>query len=260
MQKEFCVKEIEKSQLESTKERQQVEGELARLKRLDHKNILRVFEKFETPDKIYFVLELCRGRSLREEVMEQGPFKEHQAAVIIFQILDALQYMHGQQIAHRDLKPDNILFADKNKKIVKLIDFGYSKDMSVESNEQTMVGTPDYVAPEVMQGTIEDIYKLDVWSAGCVLYFILFGESPFERWLDDARGLCTAIIEGNYSTESNKISEEAGSLIHKMMSVKINERWNAAQAMKDPWIVKNTNNSLNDDAVVAYVNPATFDT
>jgi serine/threonine protein kinase len=58
MQKEFCVKEIEKSQLESTKEKIQVEGELTRLKKLDHKNILRVYEKFETPEKIYFVLEL----------------------------------------------------------------------------------------------------------------------------------------------------------------------------------------------------------
>jgi len=221
---------------------------------LDHKNILKVFEKFDTPEKIFFVLELCRGKSLRDDVAEHGPYKEHQAVVVISQILDALQYMHSKGIAHRDLKPDNILYADKSRKLIKLIDFGYSKDVNNEKNQQTMVGTPDYVAPEVMQGTIEDVYKVDLWSVGCVTYFLLLGESAFEKFLDDVRSLCGAIMDGNYSIDPAKVSEEGESFIRKLMCSYSADRLSAAEALQEEWILKN--NQVTDTThIVAYLNP-----
>lgn len=110
------------------------------------------------------------------------------------------------------------------------------------------VGTPDYVAPEVMQGAIVDTFKLDMWSFGCLVYFMLLGRSPFEQHGDDVRSLCLAVVNGMYTIPPNKLSDEgkcssfgsqsfaAVDFLKRLMCVDPLKRLSAAEAAKHTWI------------------------
>eukprot|EP01119_Soliformovum_irregulare_P018640 TRINITY_DN5760_c0_g1_i8.p1 TRINITY_DN5760_c0_g1~~TRINITY_DN5760_c0_g1_i8.p1 ORF type:complete len:842 (+),score=273.15 TRINITY_DN5760_c0_g1_i8:2657-5182(+) len=257
LQKEFCVKQIRRSDLANEKAFKTVDLELDRLKKLDHRNIIRVHEKIMTSDNIYFILDLCLGKSLTENVLSHGKYSEHSAAGVMLQILDALKYMHSQKIAHRDLKPDNILFADRFRKVVKLIDFGYSKDLDNEEMNQTMVGTPDFIAPEVIDGQVVDVYKADMWSAGCIAYFLLFGTGPFSDQ-PDMRTTFDAIREVQYTLEEDKLSPEAVDFLRKLLVANANQRYDAEQALGHPWIVQHGKESRKVGNVVSFVNPESY--
>lgn len=119
------MKVIDKFNLDD-KDRVRLKYEIEILKNLNHPNIVRLFEVYESRTKINLVTELCDGIELFEAIVQKKKFNEKESARVIKQVLQAMAYCHSQQIAHRDLKPENILFDSKNNGEVKVIDFGTS--------------------------------------------------------------------------------------------------------------------------------------
>ena len=147
----------------------------------------------------------------------------------------ALNHMHAQGIAHRDIKPENIMIADYGE--VKLIDFGLSKRTEPNKNMKSMAGTPNYVAPEVLNGDYNA--KCDTWSLGVILYMLMCGYLPFDE--ENDKELFASIKKGRFyfnHVEFKKCSKEVIDLITKLLEVDVNKRLSAAEALKHPWFQK----------------------
>jgi calcium-dependent protein kinase len=125
--------------------------ELQTLKKLDHPNILKIYEVFEDKNQFYVVTEYCKGCELFDKIISEGAFTENEAAKTIKQILQAISYCHSMNVIHRDLKPENILIDKEMNNELKIIDFGASilvKDKGQKLSETH--GTAYYIAPEVL--------------------------------------------------------------------------------------------------------------
>lgn len=124
------------------------------------------------------MLEYASGGTLREYLKEKQVLEENEAREIIKQILDTVNYCHESGIIHRDLKLDNVLFTDKTRRTIKIIDFGIS---GLFKNEKSRAGSLAYMPPEVIAGhNIESLPQIDAWGIGCLLYEILIGERLFQ--------------------------------------------------------------------------------
>ncbi len=146
-----AVKIMEKEKI-SPPEQVRLKYEIDILKNLTHPNILRLFEVFEDKKQIYLVTEFCSGGELFDEIQKRNTFTERDAAGIIKQLLSAIAYCHNQNVCHRDLKPENILMDENDKKTIKLIDFGTSQVFNEGEKMELVLGTPYYIAPEVLHG------------------------------------------------------------------------------------------------------------
>jgi eukaryotic-like serine/threonine-protein kinase len=146
--------------------------------RLNHPNVMRVFGG-EKHSRIYMVMEWCPGRLLRQ-ILDEGRLPQDRAIRIAIEILKALDYIHSNGVVHRDLKPENIM-VDENDHI-KLIDFGIAGDTASRrltyANFTSMLGTPNYIAPEQVKGKRGD-GRTDLYSMGVILYEMLTGKLPF---------------------------------------------------------------------------------
>ncbi|XP_030394659.1 testis-specific serine/threonine-protein kinase 3 [Gopherus flavomarginatus] len=154
--------------------------ELQIVRRLDHKNIIRVYEMLESADgKIYLVMELAEDGDVFDCVLQGGPLPESRAKVLFHQLVDAIRYCHSCGVAHRDLKCENALLQGFN---LKLTDFGFAKLLPKNRKElsQTFCGSTAYAAPEVLQGVPHDSRKGDIWSMGVILYVMLCASLPFD--------------------------------------------------------------------------------
>ena len=144
--------------------------------KLDHPNINKLFEVFQWKQQFVLVNELCEGGDLFTMIKNNKTFTEKKVAELMKQILSGVVYMHKQNIMHRDLKPQNILY-DTESKMLKIIDFGTATEYNPNEKHHLLVGTPYYIAPEVIKGQYTE--KCDVWSCGVILYILLSGSPPF---------------------------------------------------------------------------------
>ena len=229
-----AVKIISKQMLESEAAKNQFIKEVEILKLLDHPNIIRVFEFFEDEWYYYIVMEHCGGGELFDEILKQKQFSEFEAAHIVRQVFSCIAYLHSINVIHRDIKPENLLLEEKNDVFnIKLIDFGIATTNS-KNGVIGMIGTPSYIAPEVITGRYNE--KCDVWSAGALMYILLSGYPPFQGpSTTDVFNMikrCVYILDG-YGWEN--ISSDAKDLIRKMLTPAKN-RISAAQVLKHRWI------------------------
>lgn len=145
------------------------------MKVLHHPNIVRYYETYETKDNKYIVADLVSGGDLLTYILEVAFIDEYEASFIFKQLVETVLYLHNSGIIHRDLKPDNILLErdEKTKKIVKakLIDFGFAAVISHIDKNSDACGTLNYVAPEVILGTVDN-EKSDNFSLGVILYLM----------------------------------------------------------------------------------------
>jgi len=148
------------------------------LSKLDHPNILKLYEVYTDEKRYYIVTELCKGGELFDEILKKGIFTEKEAAKIIQQILQAVAYFHELNIVHRDLKPENVLIDKELNNTLKIIDFGTSIEVQEHENLTNTHGTSYYIAPEVLNKKYNK--KCDVWSVGVILYILLSGKPPFD--------------------------------------------------------------------------------
>ncbi|KAL4429132.1 hypothetical protein ABPG74_015160 [Tetrahymena malaccensis] len=154
-----------------------VKKEIDLVKECNHPNITQVYEHFFVDNKIYIIMEYCGGGSLAQLIKKKGQFQEPYITIILKEILQALSYLHSNQMVHRDIKSANILIQKDGK--VKLCDFGVSSKISNNSQKlQTFVGTPYYMAPEVIQKSEYD-FKADIWSVGITAIEMATGHPPY---------------------------------------------------------------------------------
>lgn len=153
-------------------------NEIQTLSKINHPNIIRFVEILRTTNNVYLIYEYCAGGTLEDMIKTRQKIPEPEALAIFEQMLNAFELLFSQNILHRDLKPSNILFSGPNQ--IKIADFGFCKQlMGPEDLTHTMVGSPIYMAPEILRGYNYNI-KADIWSMGVVLFEMLFGYCPYE--------------------------------------------------------------------------------
>lgn len=173
-----AIKILDKLILSQTPEDYElVHQEIAILKIVKHKNIAQLYEIMETPQNIYIIMEYCEGKDLMDYILLKTRLGELESLKLFQQLINALLYLHSQNIAHRDIKIDNMLL--DNKKNLKLVDFGLSTKYTDDELLNQPCGTVVYAAPEVLEGKEYHGMLADVWSSGIVLYGMLSGYLPF---------------------------------------------------------------------------------
>lgn len=233
----FAVKVISKDNHE-LRSQTLIQRELAILKLVNHHNIVRLYDLFDTPEKLYFVLEYMPGGALYEVLKVKGfELSEERASLIIKDILHGLAYLHSKGIVHRDVKPENILTTSKEWPFTsKLSDFGLSNFLGTGALE-SKVGTPYFCAREVVTNETYGT-KADLWSLGVVTYEMLSGRKPFEG--KHTKSVLYAILDGRYNFPQEiwqYISPEARDFVSKLICIDVNRRLSAEEALKHPWIV-----------------------
>lgn len=206
-----------------------------------HKNIVTLWDYFETQNNLYLVTDLCSGGELFDRICAKGSFYEQDAARLVQVVVSAVSYLHSHGIVHRDLKPENLLFKTKDEDADLLIaDFGLSKVIDEEkmNSLQTTVGTPGYMAPEVFlkKGHGKPV---DMWSMGVITYFLLCGYTPFDREnpVDEVRAICNA----EYAFEPAEfwvgVSDTARDFVRRCLTIDPAKRMTAVEALSHPWLV-----------------------
>jgi serine/threonine protein kinase len=163
----------------SPAESRHLENEQEIIKSLNHPNICKFYDTFETDTKRYIVTELAEGGTLFDLLNERGPLAEIEAKRLFTQLFSAISYLHQDAfIMHRDLKLENVLL-DRGKSHIKLIDFGYATPFSNGCKFARRIGSPAYCAPEVAIGN-EYNESIDIWGLGVMLYAMTVGRLPFQ--------------------------------------------------------------------------------
>eukprot|EP00026_Physarum_polycephalum_P012813 Phypoly_transcript_13147.p1 GENE.Phypoly_transcript_13147~~Phypoly_transcript_13147.p1 ORF type:complete len:350 (+),score=62.81 Phypoly_transcript_13147:63-1052(+) len=234
-----AIKQIAKQHI-TTADMKRLATEIEIMKKLKHNNIIQLIEVFDnSPDNLYLVMELVKGGELFDKIVDKGQYSEKDACNIVKQIVAAVQYMHDHGVCHRDLKPENLLCAgDDNEELVRIADFGLSKIFEHGEELKTACGTPDYVAPEVLECKPYDM-AVDIWSVGVITYILLCGYTPF--YANTHQELFQKITNLEYdfpSPEWDEISPNAKDFIQKVLVKDPNKRLNAAQCMQHPWMTQ----------------------
>lgn len=227
-----------------------IEREIIIMKLLNHKNVLRLYDVWETEKALYLVLEYVEGGELFDLLVDSGPLPEQTAVGFFSQIVLGALYCHSLGICHRDLKPENILL-DKDLN-VKIADFGMA---ALESGRllETSCGSPHYAAPEIVSGLHYHGAESDVWSCGVILFALLTGRLPFDD--DNIRDLLLKVQVGNYEIVED-LSPDAIDLIHRMLTVDPEKRIKTKDILKHPFVTRYYN-CENDDAFCTLPSPDT---
>ncbi|XP_032084903.1 serine/threonine-protein kinase Chk2 isoform X2 [Thamnophis elegans] len=217
-----------------------IETEVGILKRIDHPCLIKIIDFFEGKD-FYIVLELMEGGELFDKVQRPARLSERTCKLYFYQMLLAVQYLHKHGIIHRDLKLENVLLSSREENcLVKITDFGQSKIIGETSLMQTLCGTPDYLAPEILHfaGTAGYGRSVDCWSLGVILFMCLSGYPPFSK--KSARlSLTEQITSGNYCYVEEvwkDVSRDAFDLVQKMLVVDPTKRLRIEEALEHPWL------------------------
>ena len=247
-----ALKQIKKSNKDLLSDGE-IKDEIEILKTLDHPDIVRIIESFNTKDSYVLVTEYCEGGELFDQVKNQ--LSETQIAVIFKQLLSGLAYLHSHNIVHRDLKLENILIQDIEKSKttgeelfnIKIIDFGTARIFDNKKRKpQSIVGSSYYIAPEVLKQKYNK--ECDLWSVGVILYMFIVGHAPFDGVDDDE--ITDNIQKGVYRKDDKrwkKASKEVKDLIQKLLVYQPKKRLTALQALKHPWFKITDSNILYDN-------------
>lgn len=239
-----AIKIIAKTTL-SPEELETLTEEVDILEKIDHMHIVKLYDIYETKDNLYMVMELLRGGELFDNIVQKGTYSEKEAAEVMRQILNAVEYLHKRGIVHRDLKPENLIYQEDPERYpkarVKITDFGLAKYLGHDESTglmKTACGTPGYVAPEILKG-LEYTESIDIWSLGVILFILLCGYPPFADEVPSV--LYSKIRQGSYTFDSpwwDDISREAKSLVSRMLTVNAKKRITACQVVIHPWFTK----------------------
>ncbi|ATZ51926.1 Bccmk1 [Botrytis cinerea B05.10] len=217
---------------------QMVYDELEMLQKMKHKHIVKFVDWFESRDKYYIVTQLAIGGELFDRICEQGRFTEKDASQTIRQVLEAVDYLHDNNVVHRDLKPENLLYLtqDPHSDLV-LADFGIAKMLDTKDEVlTTMAGSFGYAAPEVMlkKGHGKPV---DMWSMGVITYTLLCGYSPFRSEnLQDLIDECSNARVIFHERYWKDVSEDAKDFIGHLLQPRADDRSTSKEALAHPWL------------------------
>lgn len=207
---------------------------------VEHPNIVRVFDFLSTERAAYIVMDLCSGGELFRKVNSDGRLSESQAAFVLRCTLRAVACLHGQDIAHRDVKLENLILEldgpVNEDNGVKLADFGAAVRCGPDTILRELVGTPFYVAPQVIRKNYTR--SCDVWSCGVVLFVLLSGRLPFFGGSDPE--VLAKVRRGNVHYDEglwSGVTEGARDLLRRLLVSRVKERLSAEQALLHEWVL-----------------------
>ncbi|CAL1385554.1 unnamed protein product [Linum trigynum] len=239
-----------------------VAREIINHRSLRHPNIIRFKELVLTPTHLSIVMEYAAGGELFERICNAGRFSEDEARYFFQQLISGVSYCHSMQICHRDLKLENTLLDGSPAPRLKICDFGYSKSSLLHSRPKSTVGTPAYIAPEVLSRREYDGKLADVWSCGVTLYVMLVGAYPFEDQDDpkNFRKTINKIMGVQYKIpDFVHISQDCRHLISRIFVANPLKRITMKEIKSHPWFLKNLPRELTEAAQTMYYrkeNPA----
>ena len=213
---------------------------------LDHPNIIKFYETFHDDYFFHIVMELCKGKDIIHQMGNYGIIEEKKVTYIIFKVLLAIAHCHNRGVTHRDLKPENILFDSMKKDAeIKILDFGLSRKYDKEQKMHSILGTPYYVAPEVLKGEYDE--KCDIWSIGAMTYLMLCGEPPFNG--NSNNEIFKKIVKENIKINTllwKNISNNAKDFVKICLSKNSNKRPSAQEALNHIWF-SNVKNEIHNN-------------
>ncbi len=241
----------------------EIKNEIDILTKLDHPNIVKIIEFYSTPKAYYIITDFCSCGELYNQIKHQ--YTENQLAVLFYQVLSGLCYLHDKNIVHRDLKLENILISEIEKDNntndkyfwVKIIDFGTAKIFEKNKNEKAVVGSSYYIAPEVLHKNYNE--KCDTWSVGVILYMLIVGRAPFDGQNDEE--IIENIEKGEFNSKHKKLlnsSIEIQDLVKQLLEVNVNKRLSSSDALKHPWFkkfnAKSLYSNIEKEKIIIYLN------
>lgn len=210
-----ACKLITKASLQKSRAKQKLMSEIKIHRSLKHHHVCQFTHFFEDKDNVYILLELCTNQSLNDLLKRRKRLHELEVQCYTLQIVSALKYLHSNRVIHRDLKLGNLFLNDKME--IKVGDFGLATKLDFDGErKRTICGTPNYIAPEVLEGKGGHSYEVDIWSLGVIIYTLIIGKPPFET--TDVKATYKRIKENNYSfPEHVPISDQAKTLISSIL-------------------------------------------
>ena len=218
-------------------------NEIDILKKLSHPNIVKIYEFYSSKNHYHLITEYYKYGELFSYM--RNSFSEKQLAIIFYQILSGLWYLHDNNVIHRNIKPENIMISYKEKDIetqeeyfwVKIVDFGTAKIFEKNKSENVVIGSLYYIAPEVLQKNYNE--KCDLWSVGVILYMTLAGKAPFDGKSNEE--ILEKISKYDYNDKEMRFivhSNEVKDLVSKLLEKDVNKRLSAQEALNHPWFKK----------------------
>lgn len=213
--KVYAAKIISKASLVKSRAKQKLITEIKIHKALHHTNIVAFEHYFEDHENVYILLELCQNQSVNDLLKRRKKLTEIEVQCYVVQLIKSLKYLHSHRVIHRDLKLGNLFLTDKME--LKVGDFGLAAKLEFEGErKRTVCGTPNYIAPEILDGKTGHSYEVDLWSLGVICYTLVIGKPPFET--QDVKATYKRIKANNYSfPEGAIVSEYAKSLITEIL-------------------------------------------
>ena len=230
-------------------------NEINILKQIDHPNVVKIFEFYNSEDEYYLITEYCEGGELFTLINQKKILTEIQCAYIMYQVLSAIKYCHKMKIMHRDLKPENILIYKHHKENdffdVKICDFGTSQVFKKGQWQSQPCGSVYYVAPEVINKKYNS--KCDLWSCGVIMFMLLSNKAPFGGRNDST--IIKNVLDGHYNKNFlRNCSDITLDLIAKLLEKDYKIRINADQAMNHEFFkqfnIKDLINDIEDESTI----------
>ncbi|CAR30973.1 hypothetical protein ZYGR_0P02770 [Zygosaccharomyces rouxii] len=228
-----AMKVMEKQEIMQYNVQKQFRREVEIQSSLNHQNLTKLYGYFHDDKRVYLLMEYLVNGELYKLLRAKGPLDDIFASHYVYQMADALDYMHQRNIIHRDVKPENILIGFDNT--VKLTDFGWSIINPRGTKRKTMCGTLDYLSPELIASKEYDD-KVDVWALGVLTFELVVNSPPFE---EDSKELTSKRIVRGDLKFPNHISSDAQDLITKLLRHNSKDRISLREVKQHPWITKN---------------------
>ncbi|XP_044302639.1 death-associated protein kinase 1 isoform X4 [Varanus komodoensis] len=238
---QYAAKFIKKRRTKSSRRgvsREDIEREVNILKEIQHPNVITLHDVYESKMDVILILELVAGGELFDFLAEKESLTEEEATEFLKQILNGVNYLHSLQIAHFDLKPENIMLLDRNvpKPRIKIIDFGLAHKIDFSNEFKNIFGTPEFVAPEIVNYEPLGL-EADMWSIGVITYILLSGASPF---LGETKQETLANVSAvNYDFEEEFFSNTstlAKDFIRNLLIKDPKKRMTIQDSLQHPWI------------------------
>lgn len=220
---------IDKEQIEHTKTEKMI------LEHVNHPFLVNLVYAFQTPEKIFFVMQFMRGGELFQHLRNSKRFDEARTKFYAAQILLALGHLHSKDIVYRDLKPENILMDDSGN--VCLTDFGMAKIIKKNEASMSFCGTPEYLAPEIITGEGHN-KAADWWSFGILIYEMLYGLPPFYHQNQNTMFNLIRDSDVRFSSKietSDEVKDLILKLLNKDQKKRLGNKEDANEIMNHPW-------------------------
>lgn len=239
-EKDLAVKIITRDRLSVDFKTRFLPREIEILSKVDHRHIVKVYKIFSYPRRVYIFMELMERGDLLCLIRRRGRLTEYETCRYFYQMVTAIQYLHSLNIAHRDLKCENIMINDYDE--IKIIDFGFCRvTVNKEGRRElsrTFCGSTAYAAPEVLQGVPYNPMMYDVWSLGCVLFIMVTGTMPFDD--THIRKMVTCQLKRQIRYPSTfDVKKDVKTIIARMLEPDVTKRATMSQVDKCKWFEQN---------------------